>query len=138
MPGFEVPLGAAAQVPLEKRFDERIYERAKELLEDRDRNKNGTIEGDELTRNNWEPPAEQSDLNKDGALNLEELCYRYQARSGGSSQGGSNGGRVPVPVIPPPLFPTTPQSRAARPRLVRPAATSISVVWPRIGWPGWT
>jgi Ca2+-binding EF-hand superfamily protein len=129
VPGFDVPLGASAQVPLEKRFDERVYERAENTMDDRDRNKNGFLEGEELTRNNWDPPIEQNDLNRDGRISLEEMCYRFQARYG--SPPGTPGAKMQISLIPPPLFPsapatgTTPAGSAGGDEQLRQWATSM-------------
>jgi Ca2+-binding EF-hand superfamily protein len=114
VPGFEVPLGFVAPgplvntVPLEKRFELRVYERAKESLRDRDRNKSGTLEGEEWTRNNWDPPLAKSDVNYDGVITLEELCYRYQGKSQADNPELWASGKLRVGTIalpPPPLFP---------------------------------
>jgi hypothetical protein len=98
LPGFDVPLGAASQVPLEQRFDRRIMERAREMLRDRDDNRNGLLERGEWEGHRWDPPAEQSDVNKDSILTLEEIALRYQARESGSQSSSSRG---PSPGGPP-------------------------------------
>jgi len=108
VPGFEVPLGFVAMVPLEKRFELRVYERAKESLRDRDRNKSGTLDGEEWTRSRWDPPLAQSDVNSDGVITLEELCYRYQGKSQADNPELWASGKLRVGTIvlpPPPLFP---------------------------------
>jgi hypothetical protein len=96
VPGFDGAPGATAtsgsattsSVPLEQRFDSRILDRAKERIREYDRNNNGTLEGEELANYRGDPPIMTNDLNKDGAINLEEMCLRYQARYGGSSSSG--------------------------------------------------
>jgi Ca2+-binding EF-hand superfamily protein len=110
VPGFDVPLGLTSEVDLEKRFHPRVYERARETMKDRDRNRNRTLEGEELTRSRWDPPIEPSDTNGDGVISLEEMCWRYQAMEQAKTQNlspfdprASRGGYA---MIPPPLFPS--------------------------------
>jgi Ca2+-binding EF-hand superfamily protein len=108
VPGFDVPLGFVPTVPLEKRFDVRVYERARESMRDRDRNKNGTLDGEEWTRSNWDPPLAKSDVDNDGLITLEELCYRYQVKSQTDNPELWASGKLRVGTIaipPPPLFP---------------------------------
>lgn len=133
VPGFEVPLGFVATIPLEKRFELRVYERAKESMRDRDRNKSGTLEGEEWTRNNWDPPLAKSDVNNDGVITLEELCYRYQVKSQADNpqlwaSGNLRVGTIALP--PPPLFPglmgqAAPVSAAASAVAANPIATKM-------------
>ena len=84
-------VAATSNLPLEQRFDSRILERARERMRELDRNGNGTLEGEELANYRGDPPIMMSDLNKDNAISLEEMCYRYQSRYGGSSYGGPGG-----------------------------------------------
>ena len=79
--------------PLEKRFDERVLERA-EGAHARARSKS-------QWRSRWrriaeyrgDPPILTNDTNTDGVISLEELALRYQARDGGSGgPGGYPGG----------------------------------------------
>jgi hypothetical protein len=97
VPGFDGGTTASAatatsNLPLEQRFDSRVLDRARERMRELDRNNNGTLEGLELADYRGDPPIMMSDLNKDNAISLEEMCYRYQARYGGSSYGGSSYG----------------------------------------------
>jgi Ca2+-binding EF-hand superfamily protein len=93
VPGFDTPLIAGVSTePIEKRFDAEVIEYVKEnMLRERDVNKNGMLERNEWT-GRWSTPAEESDLNKDGILSMEELCIRIAKRFGreGSSRGGSS------------------------------------------------
>lgn len=100
LPGFDTPGGAAiggssasqSQIPLEKRFDERVLERARDRMKEYDRNNNGTIEGEELASYRGDPPLISSDMNKDGIINLEEMALRYQSRYGSSYSSNGPGG----------------------------------------------
>lgn len=97
VPGFDGAPGASTStsaggtaatnstLPLEKRFDERILERAKDRMKERDRNRNGVLDGEELADYRGDPPIMTSDLNKDGVISLEEMAMRYQSRYGSSS-----------------------------------------------------
>jgi Ca2+-binding EF-hand superfamily protein len=118
VPGFEVPLGIDQRVPLDKRFDPKVYERARESMRDRDRNKNDVLDGEEWTRSGWDPPLSQSDLDQDGVISLEELCFRYQGKAQADNPKSFASGQmkfVQVKLPPPPLFPglSTPASNAA-------------------------
>jgi len=127
VPGFEVPLGIAATVPLEKRFELRVYERAKESMRDRDRNRNDTLDGEEWTRSSWDPPLAKSDVNSDGVITLEELCYRYQGKSQADNPELWATGKMRVGTIvlpPPPLFPGLMRSAVAAPGALAASPTS--------------
>jgi hypothetical protein len=96
VPGFDTPLMAGVSTePIEKRFDAEVIEYVKEnMLGERDVNKNSMLERNEWT-GRWSTPPEESDLNKDGILSMEELCIRIAKRFGRDSQsrvGGSPGG----------------------------------------------
>lgn len=84
VPGFDVPLHtatASSQKPVEQIFDPRAVERAKRTLSETDKNKNGTLDPEELDAGRFSnPPIEESDTNKDGKLTLHELCARYAKR----------------------------------------------------------
>ena len=83
VPGFDTPLIAGISTePIEKRFDAEVIEYVKEnMLRERDVNKNNMLERNEWT-GRWSTPPEESDLNKDGILSMEELCIRIAKRSG--------------------------------------------------------
>src|SRR5262245_32797401 len=69
VPGFDVPLGPPPRETLEQRFDKRVYDRARESLRDRDRNRNDVLDGEELKRD-WDPPILECDLDQDCVIDL--------------------------------------------------------------------
>jgi len=83
-PGFDVPLTATLGPPLEERYSERVLDNARDMLRDRDANKNSVLERTEWT-GRWSPPADEADLNRDGILTLEELAQRSAKRYGQQS-----------------------------------------------------
>ena len=90
VPGFEVPLSVDAHVPLEKRYSAKVIEYVREeFIEEKDRNRNGMLERNEWT-GRWSPSPDESDINKDGILTVEELCIRMTKRFGSSSQSNSS------------------------------------------------
>jgi Ca2+-binding EF-hand superfamily protein len=84
--------------PLEERFEKKVIDRVDDMLKSYDDDKNGAIDykTDEKNDVRWSIPPEDSDLNKDGKLDREELCYRIakilgsKERDGKDSKGGSS------------------------------------------------
>src|SRR5687768_6787170 len=77
--GFNVPLSVNAAAPIAQRFDQRVIDYVNEMLRERDENKNGVLEKNEWT-GRWSTPAADSDTNKDGILDMQELCVRISNR----------------------------------------------------------
>lgn len=68
-------------------FDPEALEEADKLLSTFDRDENGFLDGDEISRMSWRsPPPETSDLNRDGRLSKMELAKRFTARDGTSQR----------------------------------------------------
>jgi Ca2+-binding EF-hand superfamily protein len=62
-------------------FSASVLERVESTLKRYDRNKNGSLDQDEIRRARWGSPApEQNDTNKDGRLSRQELSVRYASR----------------------------------------------------------
>ena len=64
---------------MKSRFSLKLIER----LQVNDKNRDGVIDSDEIRRGQWQRPASDSDLNKDGKLTKVELAERYVKNSGG-------------------------------------------------------
>lgn len=83
VPGFNVPLPPTVNTnqPIEKTYDPRVVERVQRALRENDANGDGVIDAEELKKQNWSnPPADESDLNRDGKLSKHELAERYAKR----------------------------------------------------------
>ena len=106
--GFNVPLTVNAAAPIAQRFDQRVIDYVNEMLRERDVNKNGVLEKSEWT-GRWSTPAADSDTNKDGILDMQELCVRISNRY--------NVGR-------PGSTPTSTASSPSSPSALTPAAAS--------------
>ena len=62
-------------------FDPKVLKDADKLLDTFDRDKNGFLDGDEISRLSWRSPSpESSDLNRDGRLSKMELAKRFSTR----------------------------------------------------------
>jgi hypothetical protein len=64
--------------PLENRYDQRVIERVDNTLRERDRNRNGVLDAEEIRGGRWSPDPFVTDLNKDGRLTRVELAERYK------------------------------------------------------------
>lgn len=88
VPGFEVPLTNAGG-KLEDRYDRRIIEKVeKEVLPRYDQNKDGVIDMEEAKNGRWEPPLQDSDLDKDGRVTRFEFYERYVKKMNLPSKSG--------------------------------------------------
>lgn len=105
--GFNVPLTVNSAAPIAQRFDQRVIDYVNEMIRERDVNKNGVLERSEWT-GRWSTPPEDSDTNKDGILDMQELCVRISNRF--------NVGR-------PGTTPTTPTSSSSSSSSSTPAAS---------------
>jgi Ca2+-binding EF-hand superfamily protein len=73
-----------------KNISESAQRQAERTLTTYDRNKDGSLDADEMGRARWgSPPPSESDLNKDGSLSRGELATRYAARESGRSSSSS-------------------------------------------------
>ncbi len=62
-------------------FSESVMKQVNDTLGRYDRNKDGSLDRDELKNARWgSPPPEQSDTNRDGRLTKDELANRYASR----------------------------------------------------------
>ncbi|MDA7541575.1 hypothetical protein N8639_01915 [bacterium] len=68
---------------LESRYEKSILTQVDRALQVNDKNRDGVIDSDEIRRGQWQRPASDSDLNKDGKLTKVELAERYVKNSGG-------------------------------------------------------
>lgn len=84
--GFGSPSGRAGSIiSLESKFDQSVIDYVNgTLLREQDKNGDGNIDKNEWVNGNWSKsnPPENSDLNKDGKLSREELCYRISKSRG--------------------------------------------------------
>lgn len=63
------------------KYSDGVMKQVSDTLGRYDRNKDGTLDRDELRNARWgSPPPEQSDTNKDGRLTKDELAKRYASR----------------------------------------------------------
>ncbi len=63
------------------KYSSKVLEQVESTLQRYDRNKNGSLDKDEIPNARWGSPApETNDLNKDGRLSRDELSKRYAAR----------------------------------------------------------
>lgn len=122
-----MPLGAAARETLEQRFDKRVYDRARESMRDRDRNRNEVLDGEEWKRGDWDPPLADSDLNKDGIIDLEEMCMRYQNRELGRNNKLTKVAKYVMD--PPPLF-SFPAQAPGSPAAQATPTVAVTPTWP--------
>jgi len=87
-PGFNVPL----EVPggkLEDRYDRRVIDQVeRDTLRRYDRNQDGFLSFEEGRGNEWKPPLEEGDLDKDGRLSRFELYERYAKKMNLPPKGG--------------------------------------------------
>ena len=64
-------------------FEPEMLEKADKLLGTFDRDRNGFLDGDEISRLSWKsPPPETSDINRDGRLSKMELAKRFATGEG--------------------------------------------------------
>ncbi len=94
--GFDgTAIGTPPLEPLEARYDSRVLEYIhRNILGPHDRNRNRSIDGEELARVPWTDDWHQDDANGDGALSREELAARTVRRwkaKQGSSSGSTSG-----------------------------------------------
>lgn len=102
--GFNVPLSVNAAAPIAQRFDQRVIDYVNEMLRERDANKNGVLEKNEWT-GRWSTPAADSDTNKDGILDMQELCVRISNRYNVGRPGST-----PTSTTPASSSPSTPST----------------------------
>ncbi|NQT40836.1 MAG: hypothetical protein HQ581_25295, partial [Planctomycetes bacterium] len=93
--GFDgTAIGTPPLEPLEARYDSRVLDYIhRSILHPHDRNRNRSIDGEELARVPWTDDWHQDDANGDGALSREELAARTVRRwkaERGSSSGTSS------------------------------------------------
>jgi Ca2+-binding EF-hand superfamily protein len=63
------------------KYSDGVMKQVSDTLGRYDRNKDGSLDRDELRKARWgSPPPEQSDTNKDGRLTRDELAKRYASR----------------------------------------------------------
>lgn len=84
VPGFDIPFDSPllAAGPLEDRYDEKIIERTERAFRYYDRNRDGILDKEEISRGRWSDDPYAHDLNKDGKLSKVEMCERYAKRYG--------------------------------------------------------
>ncbi len=68
---------------LESRYEQSILTQVDRALQINDKNRDGVIDSNEIRQGQWQRPASDSDLNKDGKLTKVELAERYVKNSGG-------------------------------------------------------
>src|SRR5687768_3685372 len=99
--GFNVPLTVNPAAPIAQRFDQRVIDYVNEMLRERDVNKNGILEKNEWT-GRWSTPAADSDTNKDGVLDMQELCVRISNRFNVGRPGSTPAPAAVAPATAPP------------------------------------